>query len=278
MTAKTGTCQLLSLSRQQLSPQARQHLPRVIFASSFRRWQSNESSSSPNRTRSSAGTSSDKTRSSSGSSIRKDPLANMESLAQDVRTANRQASPFVPQRSSTGTSSSTAASSRPMFANLFDTRRQARNAISRNWVRTPGAADSPSLKSQPAPYQSLIWGSYYNPSTFEHAPGEEQFQRRRRAPPLLGPGRKEAEAQDILHKLRLNPGKPSLADDSYKNGALLTSYISEMGKIFSRAESGLTRKSQRNVGKAVRRARAMGILPAMARGGGRGAGVGWREN
>ena len=114
---------------------------------------------------------------------------------------------------------------------------------------------------------------YYNPDTFSPS---EPTRGPRRANPLLGPGRKEAEAQDILHQLRLNPGKPSLADDSYKNGALLSNYITEMGKIFGRAQTGLTRKSQRSIGKAVRRARAMGILPAMARGGGKGAAGGWR--
>lgn len=48
-----------------------------------------------------------------------------------------------------------------------------------------------------------------------------------------------------------------------------------MGKILPRNVTGLTRKSQRYVGKAIRRARAMGILPVLSRGQGRG-GAGWR--
>mgnify|MGYP001760868803 FL=1 len=48
-----------------------------------------------------------------------------------------------------------------------------------------------------------------------------------------------------------------------------------MGRIQSRNVSGLTRKSQRQIGKAIRRARALGILPVLSRGHGRG-GAGWR--
>ena len=48
-----------------------------------------------------------------------------------------------------------------------------------------------------------------------------------------------------------------------------------MGRIQPRNVTGLTRKSQRQVGKAIRRARAMGILPVLSRGQGRG-GAGWR--
>ena len=93
---------------------------------------------------------------------------------------------------------------------------------------------------------------------------------------MLGPSRKEAEAQDLLHISQLKPGKPSLHDDSYKNGAILSYYITEMGKIMPRSATGLTRKSQRNIGKAIRRARAMGLLPVMSRGGPRSSGAGWK--
>jgi len=81
---------------------------------------------------------------------------------------------------------------------------------------------------------------------------------------------------DPIHILSLKPSKPSLADDSYKNGALLSEYISEMGKILPRNVTGLTRKSQRHIGKAIRRARALGILPYMSRGQGGKGSAGWR--
>lgn len=98
---------------------------------------------------------------------------------------------------------------------------------------------------------------------------------RRSQIPLLGPSKRDAMKQDPFYQLNLNPAKPSLADDSYKNGAILSQFTSEMGRILPRNVTGLTRKSQRYVGKAVRRARALGILPVLSRGQGRG-GAGWR--
>lgn len=84
------------------------------------------------------------------------------------------------------------------------------------------------------------------------------------ARPLLGPTKREAIQTDQIHRLGLNPGKPSLHDDSYKNGALLAVYCTELGKIKPRRETRLTIKSQRKVAKAIRRAKSMGLLPHMA--------------
>ena len=98
---------------------------------------------------------------------------------------------------------------------------------------------------------------------------------RRTQTPLLGPLKRDAMKQDPFYLLGLNPAKPSLADDTYKNGAILSQFTTEMGRIQPRNVTGLTRKSQRYLGKAVRRARALGILPVLSRGQGRG-GAGWR--
>lgn len=38
-----------------------------------------------------------------------------------------------------------------------------------------------------------------------------------------------------------------------------------MGKIKSRAETGLTWKNQRRLGKAIRRAKMMGVIPVLSR-------------
>lgn len=117
---------------------------------------------------------------------------------------------------------------------------------------------------QVGPTKSFQNGQYYDPYTLE--PTNMTFQPRRRALPLLGPSKRDAMKQDPIHILGLNPAKPSLADDTYKNGPLLSEYVSEMGKILPRNITGLTRKSQRYIGKAIRRARALGILPVMSRG------------
>ncbi|GAK63413.1 mitochondrial ribosomal protein s18 [Moesziomyces antarcticus] len=122
--------------------------------------------------------------------------------------------------------------------------------------------------------RAFMNGHYYNPATLSYTSITERPARLAR--PLLGPTRKEAEQQDMIHINGLKPGKPSLHDDSYKNAAILANFVSEMGKIMPRASTGLTRKSQRQVGKAVRRARSMGLLPVMSRGGTRASGAGWK--
>ncbi|KAK9761413.1 hypothetical protein K7432_013701 [Basidiobolus ranarum] len=60
---------------------------------------------------------------------------------------------------------------------------------------------------------------------------------------------------DPFRKLHLNPL------NEYKNTTMLSNYVSQMGRILPRATTGLTAKSQRKVGKAIRRARAMGLMP-----------------
>lgn len=117
-------------------------------------------------------------------------------------------------------------------------------------------------------------GHYYNPSTLTYTSITQRPARLAR--PLLGPSKKEAVKSDLIHINNLNPAKPTLHDDSYKNAAILANYVTEMGKIMPRSSTGLTRKSQRAVGKAVRRARSMGLLPVMSRGGTRVSGAGWK--
>lgn len=83
--------------------------------------------------------------------------------------------------------------------------------------------------------------------------------------PTLGPSAEIAKKSDALYQLKLRPGHASLHDDSYKNPTLLSQYVTEMGKIQSRRNTQLTRRSQREIGKAIRRARSMGLMPVMTR-------------
>ncbi|KAG9126827.1 hypothetical protein FRC07_001779 [Ceratobasidium sp. 392] len=107
------------------------------------------------------------------------------------------------------------------------------------------------LLERPKPIQV---NKFSNPN---HLSREHRVSRPERRPkdPTMGPGRNEAQSFDVFRQLDINPL------DEYKNGLLLKSFVSEMGKIHSRAKTGLTWRSQRRVGKAVRRARAMGIIP-----------------
>lgn len=75
----------------------------------------------------------------------------------------------------------------------------------------------------------------------------------------LGPTRKEALKTDFYIRCgNLNP----LAEPLHPG--LHSRFVTNMGKIMNRAQTGLTWKNQRRMGKAVRRARAMGIVPYFA--------------
>ena len=80
-----------------------------------------------------------------------------------------------------------------------------------------------------------------------------------RKPMLLGPPRHEAERLDPFRKLYIDPV------DEVFNHKLMAQFVTEMGKIKGRPETRLTWRSQRKVGKAVRRAKHMGIIPWLSK-------------
>ncbi|KAL0949386.1 hypothetical protein HGRIS_009451 [Hohenbuehelia grisea] len=78
-------------------------------------------------------------------------------------------------------------------------------------------------------------------------------------PPIVGPGAAEARKHDVFYQLGMDPL------DQCMNPALLSHFVSEMGKVYGRHITKLTTNSQRRVGKAVRRAKMMGIIPVLSR-------------
>ena len=87
-------------------------------------------------------------------------------------------------------------------------------------------------------------------------PGKGPGYRKR---PLLGPPAAESRRQDIFYQLGLDPLHEC------QNSTLMSWYVSGMGKIKTRAETGLTWKNQRRLGKAIRRAKMMGIIPVLSK-------------
>jgi len=73
--------------------------------------------------------------------------------------------------------------------------------------------------------------------------------------PEVPPPPASARYNDVFHQHDLDPLSLSLKP------ALLYHYLSEIGKISGRPRTKLTMKSQRRVGKAIRRAKMMGIIP-----------------
>ncbi|KAJ3739529.1 hypothetical protein DFH05DRAFT_1530314 [Lentinula detonsa] len=75
----------------------------------------------------------------------------------------------------------------------------------------------------------------------------------------VGPSRREAQYLDPFYRLGVDPLKQAM------NPAMLIPFVSEMGKVYGRNVTGLTKKNQRKVGKAIRRAKMMGILPILSK-------------
>ncbi|KAF8897681.1 ribosomal protein S18 [Infundibulicybe gibba] len=81
--------------------------------------------------------------------------------------------------------------------------------------------------------------------------------RTRRA--AVGPAPPVARYQDVFHQFGIDPITQA------QNPTILNEYISDMGKIYGRNITGLTSKSQRRMGKAIRRAKMMGIIPILSK-------------
>lgn len=81
----------------------------------------------------------------------------------------------------------------------------------------------------------------------------------RSKPFILGPDAGASRYKDIFHQLKLNPLHES------QNSSLMSYFVTHMGKIKRRSETQLTWKNQRRIGKAIRRAKMMGIIPVLSR-------------
>ncbi|KAL7748828.1 hypothetical protein RI367_005741 [Sorochytrium milnesiophthora] len=64
---------------------------------------------------------------------------------------------------------------------------------------------------------------------------------------------------DVFKAMKKDPLK------EYKDSTLLSYFITEAGSLMNRHQTSLSAKNQRKLSKAVRRARAMGLLPYMYR-------------
>lgn len=77
--------------------------------------------------------------------------------------------------------------------------------------------------------------------------------------PLLGPDASTSRYLDVFHQMDVNPL------NECQNSKIMSQFVTTMGKIKGRAETNLTWKNQRRVGKAIRRAKMMGIIPVLSR-------------
>jgi len=81
----------------------------------------------------------------------------------------------------------------------------------------------------------------------------------RRKVTVVAPGPEAAIPQDSFHQLNLDPR------DFTTNSTVLSYFVTEMGKIKPRTQTRLTSKSQRLLGKTIRRSKMMGIIPTLSK-------------
>ncbi|CDH50374.1 hypothetical protein RO3G_03975 [Lichtheimia corymbifera JMRC:FSU:9682] len=89
-------------------------------------------------------------------------------------------------------------------------------------------------------------GDLYHPEDLNDARYQEQIRQRR--------GRPAKPDQDPFEVLDIDPLH------EYKNVRLLSLFVSDMGKILPRDQTGVSAKNQRKLAKAIKRARAMGLM------------------
>ncbi|KAJ9109100.1 hypothetical protein QFC21_000428 [Naganishia friedmannii] len=120
-------------------------------------------------------------------------------------------------------------------------------------ARDGGSAHQGASSTPSTPIQTFSPNQLYDPIDL-HKSKLFPTARRGAKPRLLGPPAPLAKRSDPFYILDVNP----LGEAT--NHRLVSAYITQMGKIKTRAETGLTWKNQRRVGKMVRRARAMGLI------------------
>ncbi|GAA6004377.1 hypothetical protein JCM10207_000693 [Rhodosporidiobolus poonsookiae] len=74
----------------------------------------------------------------------------------------------------------------------------------------------------------------------------------------LGPPTSYGPTHDPFVRYGIDPLK---ASNGVLNPWIASEFVTSMGKIKARGKTGLQRKSQRKIGKAIRRARSMGVVP-----------------
>jgi small subunit ribosomal protein S18 len=129
-------------------------------------------------------------------------------------------------------------------------------------MSVPGREDSPKTSVYVPEQCSIFFYLFEHPffisiqflKPTDLLPREDPFRRKRA---LLGPGSAESRQNDWFYQLGIDPL------DEATNPRLLSYFVTDMGKIKSRAETKLTWRNQRRLTKAIRRAKMMGIMPIL---------------
>lgn len=150
-----------------------------------------------------------------------------------------------------GTSSSF--SSHSTVAKAFRLSSFAKQRKSRRAIKTSSRnIRAPFVSSNQYAFQ-LAYGGWQIYPPYEYS-REAQSRTTFRGFAPLGPGR-EARHNDIFFQYGIDPRREA------HNEALMSYFMTRLGKIKPRSVTGLSQRSQRLVGKAIKRAKMMGVVP-----------------
>ncbi|KIJ37368.1 hypothetical protein M422DRAFT_260029 [Sphaerobolus stellatus SS14] len=115
-----------------------------------------------------------------------------------------------------------------------------------------------SASAFPEVYDPWVPNTAYDPRDFDKQIRLRTYSQRAR--PLVGPGATESAYNDAFRQLNINPLR------EVNNPKLFESFMTGMGKIRPRVETGLSWRSQRMVTRAIKRAKHKGVIPMLSRG------------
>ncbi|KAI0663313.1 hypothetical protein C8Q70DRAFT_507179 [Cubamyces menziesii] len=130
-----------------------------------------------------------------------------------------------------------------------------------SFVFDKGAAEvrGPSINVKGSPVlKGFVPNQFVQPRDFSREVYMSKHSVRTRRP-LLGPDASTSRYLDVFYQSNIDPL------NECQNSTLMSRFVTTMGKIKGRNETNLTWKNQRRLGKAIRRAKMMGIIPVLSR-------------
>ncbi|KAJ2399120.1 hypothetical protein GGI23_002843 [Coemansia sp. RSA 2559] len=122
--------------------------------------------------------------------------------------------------------------------------------------RVDGMVAQPSQTKPPVTEENALYMKKFNPKHIYH-PAEFYDDKTPRVFPKVLDER--PAPKDPFISLGIDPLK------HYKNTVMLSQFVTELGKIKPRKKSMLSAKSQNRVAKAIKRARAFGLIPLVSK-------------
>ncbi|KAL1411385.1 hypothetical protein Q8F55_002341 [Vanrija albida] len=177
------------------------------------------------------------------------PLRSLRALHTSAPRAGPSAADFLARLTGSQASSSASSSQQPGAG------AGAPHDAARGMIGTVGMRDLTLEKDNRNPF---VPNQITPPSAYTH---DELYSSKRGGSkrPLLGPPNRIARQIDPFHLRGSNPVDHAL------NPLMASAFVDDIGKIRGRNITGLTWKSQRRIGKLVRRARAMGVISTFSR-------------